>query len=291
MMKHYVGIIAGLIVALILLNLTLFTVDQRENAIVFRFGEMVSIKKEPGLYARIPFLDNVRYFETRIVSFDIADPERFLTSEKKNVSVSYFVKWRIVDVQQYYLRVDGDEGRAENRLQQRINAGLRDEFSKRTVHEVVSGERDKIMQIQLRNAEKDAQEMGVQVVDVRLKRVDLSPEISGSVYSRMEQERKRVANESRSRGDAESERIRADADKQREVIIAEAYRQAQQNKGEGDAKAAQIYSQAYQQDPEFYAFYRSLEAYKQSFKSKNDVLILEPQSEFCKYFRGKGLGK
>ena len=290
-MKHYVGIIVGLIVALILLNLTLFTVDQRENAIVFRFGEIVSIKKEPGLYARIPFLDNVRYFETRIVSFDIADPERFLTSEKKNVSVSYFVKWRIVDVQQYYLRVDGDEGRAENRLQQRINAGLRDEFSKRTVHEVVSGERDKIMQIQLRNAEKDAQEMGVQVVDVRLKRVDLSPEISGSVYSRMEQERKRVANESRSRGDAESERIRADADKQREVIIAEAYRQAQQNKGEGDAKAAQIYSQAYQQDPEFYAFYRSLEAYKQSFKSKNDVLILEPQSEFFKYFRGKGLGK
>lgn len=290
-MKHYVGVIVGLIVVLIILNLTLFTVDQRENAIVFRFGEIVSIKTEPGLYVRIPVLENVRYFEKRILSFDVADPERFLTSEKKNVSVNYFVKWRIVDVRQYYIRVDGDEMRAENRLQQRINAGLRDEFGKRTVHEVISGERDQIMQIQLKNADKDAQEMGVRVVDVRLKRVDLAPEISQSVYSRMEQERKRVANELRSRGDAEGEKIRADADKQREVIIAEAYRQAQQTKGEGDAKAAQIYAQAYQQDQEFYTFYRSLEAYKQSFKNKSDVLVLEPNSEFFRYFRSKGSAK
>ena len=288
-MKRSLGPVAAVvIVALIILSLGVFTVDQRQNAIVFRLGETIKVIKEPGLAFKIPMLDNVRFFDTRILTLDADDPERFITSEKKNVLVDSFVKWRIVDVLEYYKSVDGDEARARIRLSQTVNSSLREEFGKRTIHDVVSGERDKIMELMREKADADARKIGVQVLDVRLKRVDFPPEVSDAVYRRMEAERKRVANELRSQGYAESERIRADADKQREVIVAEAYRDAQRTKGEGDAKAAAIYANAFQDQPEFYAFYRSLEAYKQSFKSKNDVLVLEPNSEFFRFMKGAG---
>jgi membrane protease subunit HflC len=288
-MKRNIGaIVIGVVILLIFASLSLFVVDQRQNAIVFRLGEVVNVKRDPGLYAKIPLLDNVRYFDTRILTIDTAEPERFLTSEKKNVLVDLFVKWRIIDVRTYYVSVGGDEARARTRLLQTINDSLRAEFGNRTVHEVVSGERDKIMELMRQRANEDASKIGVQVLDVRMKRVDLPQEVSESVYRRMEAERKRVANELRSTGSAESEKIRADADRQREVILAQAYRDAQKIKGDGDAKATAIYAGATQTNPEFYAFYRSMEAYRQSFKSKNDVLVLEPNSEFFRYFKSGG---
>jgi membrane protease subunit HflC len=281
--------ILGAIVALFLLaSSSLYIVDQRQQAILFQLGEVVDVKTSPGLYFKIPLAQNVRYFDSRILTMDTAEPERFITSEKKNVLVDLFVKWRIVDVKQYYVSVRGDEILAQTRLSQTVNSSLRDEFGNRTVHDVVSGERDKIMEIMRQKADADARKIGVEVVDVRLKRVDLPQEVSESVYRRMEAERKRVANELRSTGAAESEKIRADADRQREVILAEAYRQAQEVKGAGDAKASAIYAEAFQPNPEFYAFYRSLEAYKQSFKNKGDMMVLEPNSEFFKYLKNSG---
>ena len=268
MKPNFGAVIAGAIALLMILSASMFVVDQRQNAIVFRLGEVVSIKKDPGLYFKVPMLDNVRYFDVRILTIDTAEPERFLTSEKKNVLVDLFVKWRITDVRSYFTSVGGDELRAQTRLLQTINDGLRAEFGNRTVHDVVSGERDKIMDLMRKKANEDASKIGVEVLDVRLKRVDLPQEVSESVYRRMEAERKRVANELRSTGSAESEKIRADADKQKEVILAEAYRDAQRIKGEGDAKASAIYAKAYEINPEFYAFYRSLEAYRASFKNK-----------------------
>lgn len=281
--------ILGAVVALFLLaSSSLYIVDQRQQAILFQLGEVVDVKTSPGLYFKIPLAQNVRYFDSRILTMDTAEPERFITSEKKNVLVDLFVKWRIVDVKQYYISVRGDEMLAQTRLSQTVNSSLRDEFGNRTVHDVVSGERDKIMEIMRQKADADARKIGVEVVDVRLKRVDLPQEVSESVYRRMEAERKRVANELRSTGAAESEKIRADADRQREVILAEAYRQAQEAKGAGDAKASAIYAEAFQPNPEFYAFYRSLEAYKQSFKNKGDMMVLEPNSEFFKYLKNSG---
>jgi modulator of FtsH protease HflC len=279
------GILVALIAVAVLAALSLFVVDQRQNAIVFRLGEIVDIKMMPGLYLKLPIVDNVRYFDTRILTLDTADPERFITSEKKNVLVDLFVKWRIVDVRQYYISVGGDEMRAQTRLSQTINSSLRDEFGNRTVHDVVSGERDQIMEFMRDKANEDASKIGVEVIDVRLKRVDLPQEVSESVYRRMEAERKRVANELRSTGSAESEKIRADADRQREVIIAEAYSEAQRIKGEGDARAAAVYARAYEQNPEFYSFYRSLEAYRAGLRSRSDVLVLDPNSEFFKYLK------
>ena len=289
-MKSLGASIAVLIVVLIALSLSAFTVDQREYAIVFRLGEIVSVKKEPGLYFKVPLVENVRYFEKRIVTLDWVEPDRFITSEKKNVLVDSFVKWRIIDPAQYYVSVRGDEQQAEARLSQVVNDGLRAEFGKRTIHDVISGEREQIMEILRTKADLEARQMGIQVVDVRLKRVDLPPEVSDSVFQRMEAERKRVANDLRSQGAGAAEKIRADADKQREVIIAEAFRDAQRIKGEGDAKATEIYSEAYGRDPEFYAFYRSLEAYRNTFRNKSDVLVLDPSSEFFKYLKDSGSG-
>ncbi len=292
-MKNNLGsIVVALVAALIIASLSMFIVDQRQNAIVFRLGEVVDIKKDPGLYFKVPLLDNVRFFDIRILTIDTAEPERFLTSEKKNVLVDLFVKWRITDVRQYFVSVAGEETRAQTRLLQTINDGLRAEFGNRTVHDVVSGERDRIMELMREKANEDAGKIGVEVLDVRLKRVDLPQEVSESVYRRMDAERKRVANELRSTGAAESEKIRADADKQKEVILAQAYRDAQRVKGEGDAKSTTIYARAYEQNPEFYAFSRSLEAYKQSFNSKSDMLVLDPNSEFFKYLKsGSKAGK
>jgi modulator of FtsH protease HflC len=287
--KNYTSTLLGVLVALLLLaSSSLYIVDQRQQAILFQLGEVVDVKTSPGLYFKIPLAQNVRYFDSRILTMDTAEPERFITSEKKNVLVDLFVKWRIVDVKQYYVSVRGDEMLAQTRLAQTVNSSLRDEFGNRTVHDVVSGERDKIMEIMRQKADADARKIGVEVVDVRLKRVDLPQEVSESVYRRMEAERKRVANELRSTGSAESEKIRADADRQREVILAEAYRRAQEVKGEGDAKASAIYAGAFQANPEFYAFYRSMDAYKQSFKNKGDMLVLEPTSEFFKYIKNSG---
>ena len=290
-MRERFPLLAGLLIAvLIVLSMSMFTVDQRQFGIVRQFGEIKQVLGEPGLNFKWPLIQDVRYFDKRILTFDTAEPERFITSEKKNVLVDFFVKWRIIDAKQYYVSVGGDEARARTRLEQTVNAGLREEFGKRTVHEVVSGERDKIMEDIRVKADQDARKIGVQIVDVRLKRVDLPVDVSESVYRRMEAERKRVANELRSQGAAEAEKIRADADRQREIIVAEAYRDAQQIKGEGDAKSAGIYAQAFGQNPEFYAFYRSLEAYRQSFRSKSDVLLVDPSSDFFKYLKGAGSG-
>ncbi|QWT45952.1 protease modulator HflC [Azospira inquinata] len=284
-LKFVLGLVVGV---LVLAALCLFTVDQRRYAIVFQLGEVKQVITQPGLNFKWPLIQNVRYFDRRILTLDSPDPERFITSEKKNVLVDSFVKWRIVDPKLYYISVGGDEERARIRLSQTVNAGLREEFGKRTVHDVVSGARDVIMDDMRAKADQDARKIGVQIVDVRLKRVELPEEVSESVYRRMEAERKRVANELRSQGYAEAEKIRADADRQREVIVAEAYRDAEKIKGEGDAKAAAIYGQAFNKNPEFYAFYRSMEAYRASFKDKSDVLVLEPNSDFLKYMKGPG---
>lgn len=281
-------ILGAILVAVILFAMSAFVVRQTQNAIVFRLGEIVDVKTEPGLYFKLPLVDNVRFSDIRILTLDSTEPERFLTSEKKNVLVDLFIKWKITDVRQYYLSVNGDEARARTRLAQTVVSGLRDEFGNRTVHDVVSGERDKIMELMRDKANEDARKIGVQVLDVRLKRVELPEQINESVYGRMTAERKRVANELRSTGAAEGEKIRADADKQREVILAEAYRDAQRVKGEGDAKASAIYAKAYEQNPEFYSFTRSLEAYRSSFRSKSDVLVLDPSSEFFKYMKNPG---
>ncbi len=277
-------------VVLVILGTSIFTVDQRQYAILFQLGEIREVIQSPGLYFKWPMIQNVRYFDKRILTLDTSEPERFITSEKKNVLVDSYVKWKIVDPKLYYISVAGEEARARTRLSQTVNAGLREEFGKRTVHDVVSGERDKIMEQMREKADFDARKIGVQIIDVRVKRVDLPTDVSESVYRRMDAERKRVANELRSQGFAESEKIRADADKQREVIVAEAYRDAQKMKGEGDAKAAATYAQAFNQNPEFYAFYRSLEAYRNSFKSKNDVIVVEPNSDFFKYMKSVGRG-
>ncbi|WP_404977028.1 protease modulator HflC [Accumulibacter sp.] len=284
------AVAAVFVAALVILGATIFTVDQRQHAIVFQLGEVRQVIEEPGLYFKWPLIQNVRYFEKRILTIDSAEPERFITSDKMNVLVDSITKWRIIDPKLYYISVAGDESRAKTRLTQTVNAGLREEFGKRTVHDVVSGERDKIMAQMREKADLDARKIGVQIVDVRVKRVELPNDVSESVYRRMDAERKRVANELRSQGAAEAEKIRADADKQREVIVAEAYRDAQKMKGEGDARATAIYAAAFENSPEFYAFYRSLEAYRSSFKSRNDVLVVEPSSDFFRYMKSMGRG-
>lgn len=285
-MKKFTSTLSGIVIALFFLGSSaIYIVDERQQAILFQLGEVIDVKTTPGLYFKIPVAQNVRFFEKRILTMNTEEPERFITSEKKNVLVDLFVKWRIVDVKQYYVSVRGDEGLAQTRLAQTINASLRDEFGNRTVHDVVSGERDVIMEIMRQKADADARSIGVEVVDVRLKRVDLPQEVSESVYRRMEAERKRVANELRSTGAAESEKIRADADRQREVIMAEAYRAAQKTMGDGDSQAASTYAIAFQKDAEFYAFWRSMDAYKQTFKTKGDMMVLEPTSDFFKYMK------
>ncbi|WP_036303519.1 protease modulator HflC [Methylotenera sp. L2L1] len=280
------NIIIMVIVGLMLLSASAFTVNQTQYVIVQRLGEIVSVNKEPGLYFKVPFVDNLKYFDNRILTLDWEQPAKFITSENKYMMVDSFVKWRIVDPVKYYVSIkEGGEAAAEDRLSKVVNAVLRTEFGKRTVRDVIAGERGAVMDNLRKTADAEARQMGIAVVDVRLKRVDYAEEISKSVFDRMIAERKRLANQLRSEGAAASEKIRADADKQREVIIAEAYREAQKTKGEGDAKAGEIYNQSYSRNPEFYAFYRSQEAYKNSFKSKSDVMVLDPNSDFFKYMR------
>jgi len=291
MKKSAAAFLMVAVVVLLVLSMSVYTVDQRKAAIKFQLGEVVSMETQPGLYFMVPILQNVRLYDTRIQTYDSKDAERFLTSENKNVLVDSFVKWRVIDVRQYYVSVRGDPVAAEARISQTVNDALRAEFAKRTVHDVVSGERQKIMDTVADKVDKDVKNIGVEVVDVRLKRVDLVPEISSDVYRRMESERKRVANELRSTGSAEGEKIKADADRQKQVIVAEAYRDAQRIKGEGDAQAARIYAEAYGRNPEFYSFYRSLEAYRSSLRNKSDVMVLDPSSDFFKYLKSPGRGK
>jgi modulator of FtsH protease HflC len=238
-----------------------------------------------GLHFKWPLLQNVRLFDMRILTFDDAEPLRFLTQGNRPVLVDSFVKWRIADVRQYYVSVQGDELRAATRIKQTVAGVLRDEFGARTVHEVVSGEREQVMNRVRDKVDQDLKRIGVEIVDVRLKRVDLPQDVSESVYRRMEAERKRIANELRSTGAAEAEKIRADADRQREVLLAEAYRDAQRIRGDGDAKSAAIYAAAFNQNPEFYSFYRSMEAYRSTFRGRNDLMLIEPNSDFLRYFR------
>ena len=285
MKNNFTKVLIGIVIALILFSMSAYVVDQRRAVIVFQLGEMIAVKTEPGLYFKVPLWHNVRYFDARILTMDSVEPERFITAEKKNVMVDSYVKWRIADVKQYYISVGGDEERAETRLMQTVNSSMREEFGKRTINEVVSGERDKIMEVLRTKADFDARKIGVEVLDVRLKRVDFPSEISDSVYRRMDAERKRVANELRATGNAESEKIRADADRQREVILANAYRDAQKIKGDGDARASALYAGAFGRNSEFYSFYRSLEAYKKSFTSKSDVMVIDPSSSFFKYLK------
>jgi membrane protease subunit HflC len=285
-MQRLSKFLVPIILLLILLALSTFTVDQRESALVFRLGEIVAVKQEPGLYFKAPLIDNARFYDKRILTFDSPVPDRFITSEKKNVLVDSYIKWRIIDPAKYYVSVNGDERQAERRLTQTVNDGLRAEFGKRTIQEVVSGERSTIMDIIKQRADKESAKIGIQIIDVRLRRVDLPTEVSESVYQRMEAERKSVANELRSQGFADSEKIRADADKQKNIIITEAYKKAQTIKGEGDASAARIYADTFSKNKNFYDFYRSLEAYKKSFKSKEDIMVLDADTEFFKYLNG-----
>jgi len=285
-MKNLTSMLVVAAIALLLLSTTAFTVSQTQYVLVQRLGEIVSVKKQPGLYFKLPIIDDLRYFDNRILTLDWEQPARFITNENKYMMVDSFVKWRIIDPAQYYISIkEGGEAAAEDRLSKVVNAGLRAEFGKRTVYEVIAGERSVIMDNLRKSADLEARQIGIEVVDVRLKRVDYAEEISKSVFDRMNAERKRLANQLRSEGSAASEKIRADADKQREVIIAEAYREAQTTKGEGDATAAAIYNQSYGKNPEFYAFYRSTEAYKNSLNSKSDVMVLDPSSDFFKYMR------
>jgi len=283
------GPVLAVLVALVLVaSSVMFTVDQRQNAIVFQFEEVKEVITKPGLNFKWPLIQKVRLFDMRILAYDDAEPLRFLTQGNKPVLVDSFIRWRIVDVKLYFVSVRGDELEATRRLRQTISGALRDEFGSRTVHDVVSGERDTVMGRVREKADQDLRRIGVEIVDVRLKRVDLPQEVSESVYRRMEAERKRIANELRSTGAAESERIRADADRQREVILAEAYRDAQRVKGDGDARAAATYAQAFSRDAEFYAFYRSMEAYRSTFRGRSDLLLLEPNSEFFRYLKDAG---
>ncbi len=279
--RAFIVMLALLLVALA--GFSLFTVAEWEKAIMFRLGEIREADFRPGLHVKIPFINNVRKFDGRLLTQDV-EPERFLTVEKKNVIVDSFVMWRIADVKRYYKAVAGDERNARLRIEQVIKDGMRGEFSKRTINEVVSGERDVIMEELTKAANRQAQQIGIEIADVRIKRIDLPAEVSNSVYRRMQAERSRVAKEFRSRGFEESEKIRANADRQRQVLIAEAYREAEQIRGEGDAKAAEIYANAYGKNQEFYAFTRSLKAYQEAFQGGSDVLLLEPDSEFFDYF-------
>ncbi len=288
-MNRLVTLFVAGFIALMLLSSTVFVVDQRRFAIVFALGQVRDVITEPGLHFKLPPpFQNVIYLDKRILTLDTPDADRFITAEKKNILVDAFMKWRITDPRLYYVSFNGDEGRARDRLSQIIKAALNDEITKRTVREVISGERGAVMNAVKEKVVSEAKEIGVGVVDVRLKRVDYIDQINNSVYERMKAERVRVANELRSTGAAESEQIRADADRQRTVIIAEAFREAEKIKGDGDAKATAIYADAFGKNPEFARFYRSLEAYRATFKNRGDVMVVDPNSEFFKYFKQPG---
>jgi membrane protease subunit HflC len=288
-MNRIVPILIGLLVALGIASTTLFVVDQRQYAVVFALGEIKEVISKPGLHFKLPPpFQNVQYFDNRILTIDTTDVDRFITSEKLNVQIDTFVKWRIADPRRFFTSVGGSELIASDRLQRSLRDTLNNEIARKTVADVISGKRQELVDAVRVKMNEDAKQIGAEVIDIRLKRVDFAPEVSERVFDRMQSERKRVANERRATGAAESEKIRADADRQRDVIVAEAYRDAQQVKGEGDARASTVFADAFNQNPEFASFYRSLDAYRASFRTRSDVLVLDPSSEFFKYFRTPG---
>ena len=260
-----------------------YYVDEREKAIVFQFGEIVRSNDNPGLHFKAPLINNVKYFDARVQTMD-SDPELYLTREKKNLVVDSFVKWRITNAANYYTRLGGLASNARNRLAQRVNDALRSEFGNRSVQQVISGDRVEIMDVVRELTNEETASLGIEVLDVRLKRVDLDPDISERVYQRMEAERSRVAKDLRARGAEAAERIRADADRERAIILAEAEQKAQEIKGQGDAEATAIYADAFDRDREFYRMYRSLNAYRNTFATPDNLLVIEPDSEFFRYF-------
>jgi len=284
-MTNLVKTLIVLIAVLIGINSTLFVVSEFERGVKLRFGKLIESDIQPGLHIKLPFVDNVRIFDARILSVD-AQPASFFTKEKKRLIVDSYAKWRIANVEAYYKATGGIESVARNRLANRVNNGLREQFGNRTLQEVVSGERDLLMENITNNLNESVlEELGIEVIDVRVKRIDLPQEVSGPVYRRMTAEREKEARELRSTGKERAEKIRASADRERTIELANAYRDAEQLRGDGDAEAAKIYAQAYQRDPEFYAFVRSLNAYKQSFANKGDIMLVEPDGDFFKYLK------
>ena len=273
----------ALIVGLVVLYLSIFVVKETQRAVKLEFGRVVQADVAPGLHFKIPIVNDVKKFDARILTLDAA-PQSYLTSEKKALTVDSFVKWRVSDVEKYFTTTGGDEERLRRLLIQRVDAGLRNEFGSRTVNEVVSGERDELMdKLTLQLNAISLEELGVEVIDLRVKKIDLPPEVSESVYNRMRTERERLAKELRAQGNEVAEKIRATADKEKTIILADAYRQAEETKGNGDATSTSTYASAYSKDPEFYDFTRSLKAYESTFSSKSDILLINPESDFFKY--------
>lgn len=289
-MQRFIPAIIGIVLIVFILVSSVFTVDQKQDAIIFQFREAVRVIKEPGIYFKIPLLQEVRYFDQRIQTIDTDLPARIQTIEKMNVKADSFVKWQIVNVEKYYRAVGNDPRKGEERLRNTVNNMLRDEFGKKTVQDVITGKRDEVMAYVRKVANEDAHRIGVRVIDVRLKRVEFEDSTSTSVYERMQSERKAVASQLRAEGAAEAEKIRADADRQRDVLLADAYDNAQRVKGLGDAKASALYAGSYGKNAEFAAFYRSLDAYQNTFKSKQDLLVIDPNSEFFKYMKSSQVG-
>lgn len=283
--KSLVMLVVGLGV-LLLASASFFIVKENEVALLLRLGKIDDANSQPGLHFKMPIVQNVLHFDKRIQTLD-AQPQRFLTVEKKFVEVDSYVKWRINDVAQYYRSTRGSLATASRLLAERINSALRDEFGKRTVQEVISGERAEIMQSLARDANEKSADLGVEVVDVRVKQIDFPAEISERIYERMRTERQRVASELRAQGAEAAEKIRADADRQRTEILAEAYREAEQIRGQGDAAAAEVYAQAFEQNAEFYSFWRSLKAYQEVFQTGGSLMLLDPDSEFFRYFKDR----
>ena len=283
-MKRSSIIISALsLIAVIIISQSIYVVSEIERAVKLRFGEIVEFDVQPGLHFKWPIVNSIKYFDGRILTLD-AVPQRYLTSEKKALMVDSFIKWRIKDVAKYFTTTGGDEDRAKRLRSQRVDTGLRNEFGIRTVKEVVSGERDQLMNSLATSLDKIAQqELGVEVIDLRVKKIDLPFEVSDSVYNRMRTERERLARELRAQGNEVAEKIRATADKDKTIILADAYREAEETRGLGDAKATATYAEAYTKDPEFYDFTRSLKAYQATFQSKGDILIIDPDSDFFKY--------
>ena len=284
-MKNLFKALGLLVVVVIAVNSTLYVVSELERGVKSRFGKLIEADIQPGLHVKIPFVDDVRIFDARVLTVD-AQPASFFTIEKKRLIVDSYAKWRIANVETYYKATGGVESVAHNRLANRVNTGLRNQFGTRTLHEVVSGERDLLMKnitADLNRTVLDS--LGIEVIDVRVKRIDLPQEVSGPVFRRMTAEREKEARELRSTGKEKAEKIRAAADRERTIELANAYRDAEELRGEGDAEAAKIYASAYQKDPEFYSFVRSLNAYKNSFSNKGDIMLVEPDSDFFKYLK------
>ena len=291
-MNRVLATVVAVVVAAVAFRACAFIVDQRQFAIVFALGQIKEVIAEPGLHFKLPPpFQNVVYVDKRILTIDTPQTDRVQTSEKKNLLVDSFVKWRILDARRYWVSFQGSERAAGERISTLVRDAMNQAVNKRTVNDVTSRERDKAMEEIRLAVQERVKDVGVEIVDVRLKRVDFAPEISESVFRRMEAERKRVANEQRSIGSAEGEKIRADADRQREVLLAEAYRDAQRVKGEGDAKASAVYAQAFGQNPDFFAFYRSLEAYRTTFRNRSDVMLIDPSSEFFRFMKNPGTSR